>query len=203
MVQPLELHEVSTARPGMLRGGGRRWHRVEQARPHAGASGDPQVAGSGCAGGQVIQGYFTAAPAGFLMCNGALVSRAAYPALWAHANGAGLVAPDATWLASAWTLFGAGDGSTTFRPPDLRAEFIRGADAGRGEDAGRALGTWQAGALQAHAHPLDDSILTEGVPGGGLGGSTSGVSGVPVATGSTGGPEARPRNAALAYCVRF
>lgn len=98
--------------------------------------------------GQVVQGYWPAAPTGFLLCNGVLVSRAAYPALWAHANGASLVASEAVWAASAWTMFGAGDGATTFRLPDLRAESVRGADMGRGVDAGRALGSYQADAMQ-------------------------------------------------------
>lgn len=39
--------------------------------------------------------------------------------------------------------FGVGDGSTTFNLPDLRGEFIRGADRGRGVDSGRAQGSAQ------------------------------------------------------------
>lgn len=69
-----------------------------------------------------------AAPAGFLKCNGALVSRSTYAALFAVLG----------------TRFGAGDGSTTFALPDLRGEFLRGWDDGRGVDAGRALGSAQA-----------------------------------------------------------
>lgn len=39
--------------------------------------------------------------------------------------------------------FGLGDGATTFNLPDLRGEFMRGWDDGRGLDAGRSLGTMQ------------------------------------------------------------
>jgi microcystin-dependent protein len=70
-------------------------------------------------------------PAGYLECNGALISRAAYAQLF-EAIGA---------------TFGEGDGVTTFALPDLRGEFVRGWDNGRGVDPGRAFGTWQEGTL--------------------------------------------------------
>ena len=50
-------------------------------------------------------------PSGYLLCDGSAVSRADYPRLF-RAIG---------------TKFGTGDGSTTFKIPDLRAAFIRGA----------------------------------------------------------------------------
>ena len=51
------------------------------------------------------------APTGYLLCDGSAVSRTDYAALFAVVG----------------TTFGAGDGSTTFALPDLRAKFIRGA----------------------------------------------------------------------------
>lgn len=36
--------------------------------------------------------------------------------------------------------------------PDLRGEFIRGLDSGRGIDAGRALGSWQIDMFKSHTH---------------------------------------------------
>lgn len=72
------------------------------------------------------------APTGYLKANGAAISRTTYAALFAVIG----------------TTFGAGDGSTTFNIPDLRGEFIRGFDDGRGIDSGRAFGTAQLDALQ-------------------------------------------------------
>lgn len=57
-------------------------------------------------------------PEGYLACNGAAVSRTTYAALFAAIG----------------TTFGAGNGTTTFNLPDLRGEFIRGFDGGRGID---------------------------------------------------------------------
>lgn len=73
------------------------------------------------------------APTGFLMCDGSAVSRTTYAALFT----------------SIGTLWGTGDGSTTFNLPDMRGYFMRGADnmgtgaAGRDPDAGSrtALGS--------------------------------------------------------------
>jgi microcystin-dependent protein len=50
------------------------------------------------------------------------------------------------------TSYGVGDGVTTFNLPDLRGEFIRGWDHGRGVDIGRALGASQSDDLKAHNH---------------------------------------------------
>lgn len=83
--------------------------------------------------------YHTAAatPGPFgLKANGAAVSRTVYAALFARLG----------------TRFGAGDGFTTFNLPDLRGEFVRGWDDGRGVDSGRELGSSQGGATQSHTH---------------------------------------------------
>lgn len=72
------------------------------------------------------------APAGWLKANGAAVSRTAYSALFLAIG----------------TTFGAGDGVNTFNLPDLRGEFIRGWDDGRGVDAGRAFGSAQGDAIR-------------------------------------------------------
>ena len=67
-------------------------------------------------------------PTGWLPAGGGVSSRSSYPDLYA----------------SIGDRFGSGDGSTTFGLPDLRGEFIRGWDAGRGIDMLRALGTAQS-----------------------------------------------------------
>ena len=48
--------------------------------------------------------------------------------------------------------YGAGDGLTTFAVPDLRGVFVRGVDAGRGLDSGRALGSLQTDEFRSHTH---------------------------------------------------
>lgn len=153
-------------------------------------------------------GYFarTTAPPGFLKANGAAHSRTVYGRLFAAIG----------------TAFGAGDGSTTFNLPDLRGEFIRGLDDGRGVDSGRALGSYQAQNTEDHKHesPISvssPSIRTTGPDPFGLGTSTTFVdvlnaSGVVVPdsysltntiwpASRTG--ETRPRNVAMLACIKF
>lgn len=86
--------------------------------------------------GMIIAFAGDSAPEGYLKANGATISRTTYAKLF-EAIG---------------TSFGAGDGSTTFRLPDLRGEFIRGWDDGRGIDAGRTFGSSQSGQNEAHSH---------------------------------------------------
>ena len=76
------------------------------------------------------------APPGWLKTNGAAISRTTYAALFAAIG----------------TVFGAGDGSTTFNLPDLRGEFLRSWDDARGIDNSRSFGSWQGGANESHAH---------------------------------------------------
>ncbi|MFI8645949.1 phage tail protein [Pseudomonas iridis] len=85
-----------------------------------------------------VLGYFfrTTAPAGWLKANGAAVSRTAYASLFAEIG----------------TTFGSGDGLTTFNLPDVRGEFVRGLDDGRGVDTGRALHAAQGDDNKAHGH---------------------------------------------------
>lgn len=132
-----------------------------------------------------IVAYFanSTAPAGWLKCNGATVSRTTYAALFAAIG----------------TTYGVGDGLTTFALPDLRGEFLRGLDDGRGVDSGRAIGSAQGQSLQSHSHLYTwDS--------GGSGGEAM-VTGAraPVNRESsyTGGAETRPRNVAMLACIKF
>lgn len=86
---------------------------------------------SGAAPGDIKYTAANSVPVGWLKADGSLVSRAEYAALFAAIG----------------TTYGEGDGVTTFRLPDLRGEFIRGYDDGRGVDKGRGFGTWQKGSL--------------------------------------------------------
>lgn len=133
----------------------------------------------------------TTAPAGWLKCNGAEISRTTYAALFAIVG----------------TTFGAGNGTTTFNLPDMRGEFIRGLDDGRGVDTGRAMGSAQASDIEPHSHDI------RGVVSGGSGNTayslgaviTGAVMGTahPENIQNSTGTETRPRNVALLYCIKY
>lgn len=123
------------------------------------------------------------APTGWLKANGAAVSRTTYSALFSAIG----------------TTFGAGDGSTTFNLPDLRGEFPRGWDDGRGVDSGRAFGSAQAGAIESHVHTSGSYATGYVVAAGGAYGNYM----QPSNTGATGGTETRPRNIALLAIIKF
>ncbi|WP_096884005.1 phage tail protein [Escherichia coli] len=136
-------------------------------------------------------------PTGWLKCNGAAFSAEEYPE-----------------LAKAYP---------TNKLPDLRGEFIRGWDDGRGIDAERALLSIQAGMLEKHRHIV---VANDGydkkdewelatifkktyTQGRGLDATNTGGSLIPSPTlhsrgsiGNTGGNETRPRNIAFNYIVR-
>jgi microcystin-dependent protein len=94
--------------------------------------------------------------------------------------------------------YGTGDGSTTFTLPDLRGDFVRGLDDGRGVDASRSIGSFQADDFKSHTHLANHTFSTAGASGGAVNVQT-GVS----ATGATGGTETRPRNTALLFCIKY
>ncbi|MGY2608419.1 phage tail protein [Escherichia coli] len=136
-------------------------------------------------------------PTGWLKCNGAAFSAEEYPE-----------------LAKAYP---------TNKLPDLRGEFIRGWDDGRGIDAGRVLLSIQTGMLEKHRHIVvaNDGYDTKDewelatifkktyTQGRGLDAANTGGSLIPSPTlhsrgsiGNTGGSETRPRNIAFNYIVR-
>ena len=136
--------------------------------------------------GMVAYFPMSSAPTGWLKANGAAVSRTTYAKLFAR-----LGSPNT------------GDGSTTFNLPDMRGEFVRGWDDGRGVDAGRGIGTAQTDDLKSHTHALG---YQSGTPGGGAFGVPT-VYATPNKTDgvvfSTGGTETRPRNIALLACIKY
>lgn len=87
---------------------------------------------------------FSAAPlaedANRLLCNGAIKSRAEFPALFAAIG----------------TTYGAGDGSTTFQIPDLRDKFPVGAGNtyGLGDTGGVTDVTLTSDQIPAHVHAI-------------------------------------------------
>ncbi|HBA7636222.1 phage tail protein [Escherichia coli] len=140
-------------------------------------------------------------PTGWLKCNGAAFSAEEYPE-----------------LAKAYP---------TNKLPDLRGEFIRGWDDGRGVDNGRGLLTLQDGAIVSHNHywgiwtsrtndqtlesftgttilkqitPLSPAIDFDNYPIPNLAITEGGV--VAATTKPAGANETRPRNVAFNYIVR-
>ncbi|HAV7718743.1 TPA: phage tail protein [Escherichia coli] len=135
-------------------------------------------------------------PTGWLKCNGAAFDKVKYPGLAA--------------------VFPSG------YLPDLRGEFIRGWDDGRGVDSGRVLLSTQAGMLGKHRHTIvanegydateewDIGVITKStyVQGRGIDAAAPGtlIASPTLHTkgrvGNTGGTETRPRNIAFNYIVR-
>ncbi|WP_126285009.1 phage tail protein [Burkholderia stagnalis] len=103
--------------------------------------------------GQIVFEPRTTVRAGFLKANGALVNRADYPGLWAYAQASGALVSDDDWRKERWGCFSSGDGTTTFRLPELRGEFIRCWADGRDDiDAQRAIGSFQNHQNKSHGH---------------------------------------------------
>lgn len=111
-----------------------------------------QLALLGAGVGQITYYPATTPPTGYLKANGALLSRAAYPVLWAYAQASGNMAvSDGAWQSG---QFSPGNGTTTFRIPDLRGYHLRAYDDGRGIDSGRVLGSVQSDLLGSHTHGI-------------------------------------------------
>lgn len=166
-----------------------------------GANWPINISGSAGPTGSVIMFAANTPPAGYLAANGAAVSRSTYAALFAIIG----------------TTFGSGDGSLTFNLPDLRGNFMRAWDNGRGIDSGRAFGSSQAASNgpisltdPGHVHTYQVGTAVSNTYGGGslpgtnaniqtpnTGGAVTGI------TVNGSGPEARPINIALLACIKY
>jgi len=126
------------------------------------------------------------APTGYLVANGATVSKSTYYNLWLALGGE----------ASPY-----GQTLQTFNLPDLRGEFIRGLDSGRGIDANRTLGSNQSSQNLAHSHSY--TLRNGGYNPWWQYANSAQVSDYQTnQTGSSGGSEARPRNVALLPIIK-
>jgi hypothetical protein len=134
--------------------------------------------------GSVFMMATTTVPSGYLECDGAAVSRTTYSDLF-------------TAISDTW---GAGDGSTTFNLPDLRGEFVRGWDNGKGTDSGRVFGSSQTDELKEHTHAGLESSNIRGSDNGGVLANPSFTGTPPILT--FGGDETRPRNIAMMYIIK-
>ena len=109
-----------------------------------------QTGGLGVPVGGLILTLGNAAVLGTVKANGAILQRAQHPLLWAFAQASGRLVADPDWQNTAmhlWTSFSGGDGTSTFRVPELRGEFLRFWDDGRGVDVNRVLANQQGDAV--------------------------------------------------------
>jgi hypothetical protein len=147
--------------------------------------------------GEIITWATDTPPDGYFECDGAEVDRALYPELFSAIG----------------TTFGVGDGATTFNLPDLRGEFIRGWDNGRGFDVGRVFGSSQIDEFKSHNHGLNIGAqfiafarndINPSLPNDGTG-YQHGNNGndIIINIASNGGDETRPKNIALMYCIKY
>lgn len=129
-------------------------------------------------------------PAGFLEVDGSVQSIAALPDLAAYLG----------------TTFNKGDeGAGNFRLPESRGEFLRGWDHGRGVDAGRVLGSYQADEFKSHIHTTNNVGATGTDPDKWLYGDPGAgnpEAGASVRTNASGGSETRPRNLVVMWCIK-
>jgi hypothetical protein len=84
---------------------------------------------SGAPVGAILYYPSATIPVGWMICDGASLSTTTYSLLFSKIG---------------YTFGGSGN---TFRLPDLRGEFIRSWDGGRGVDSGRGVGTFQKGTI--------------------------------------------------------
>lgn len=98
-------------------------------------------------------------PGGYGLPHGVLFVRADWPWVWDHAQASGMLVDDASraGFEGCWTR---GDGATTTRSPDIRGDFLRVLDEGRGTDELRVAGSWQKGS--GHTIDGDPSPVTVG-----------------------------------------
>ena len=121
------------------------------------------------------------------------------------------------------SLYGLGDGSTTFNIPDLRGEFLRGWDDARAVDTGRTIGSGQLDQMQSITGLLTNvghissanvivgsgAFTTASSAGGNSGIANGGNFGANVtfnnanSSGARVGTETRARNVALLACIKF
>jgi len=142
--------------------------------------------------GAVMSFARNTAPAGWLICDGASLSRTVSNNAYQPLH-----------TAIGYAFGGSGD---NFNLPDLRGEFIRGWAGARGVDTGRVFGSNQADDFRSHRH---GSYINQSSPSNGpmaLGPAQNDNAARYAANQFTlfdGGTETRPRNVALLYCIKW
>lgn len=159
------------------------------------------VADNGVPPGTVLPFAASAAPIGYLSCNGDAVSRTTYAALFAVIG--------ETW--------GAGDSSTTFNVPNLAGVFLRGTGTGTintRDKVGPSVGSYQEDQMQGHFHTYtsrQNAANNAGSVARGDGtnspNTTDTAMGAPNTDGTNGTPrtgtETYPYNAGVLYIIKY
>lgn len=164
--------------------------------------------------------------AGYIKSGVQNLSRTTYAALRAWALHNGLMVAPGVWIAGAIQCADNADGAT-FRIYDVRSEFFRALDDGRGVDTGRVFGSPQASANLSHFHVPEYAFLRREANPGGVNSPSSAYSKTyfeptgedgqlkRAANGSwgsgsvglvdlpSGDTEARPRNSALLAAIKY
>ena len=183
------------------------------------------------------QGFFmTTAPTGWVKGNGGTIGSAAsnattranadtlnlYTLFWDNFSNAILPIQDSTGASTTRGASAVADFNANKRLPvfDLRDEYDRGADDGRGIDATLTVGKVQADLIKNHVHPITDpGHVHPGVPQavadndrGGLsstfsidatGNTGSATTGITIQNNTDGGTETRPRTVATLHCIKL
>lgn len=150
--------------------------------------------------GSILAYGGTSAPSGWLLCNGAAVSRTTY----------------ATLFAVLGISHGQGNGTTTFNVPDYRGRFLRGVNSstgvdpdaasrtamGTGGNTGDNVGSIQADQYASHTHtaPFNGGATgtTVFAPATSRGATAPGPT-----TDASGGNETRPKNAYVHFIIKY
>jgi len=155
--------------------------------------------------GAIVQYAGSSAPTGYLLCNGAAVSRTTYASLYTVIG----------------TTYGTGDGSTTFNLPNLKDKFVLGKGstyATLAATGGAATHTLTTSEMPTHLHY--NGLADNEVVGFIYGGTTTGVPGSATSsittedtsrtyqgiTSSVGGSSAHnnmPPYIVLNYCIKY
>lgn len=101
--------------------------------------------------GTILDYTGSSAPDGYIIANGAELSRTTFAKLFQWVVSNNLLVDQSSIPSTAHGFYGSGDGSTTFTIPDLRGVFKRSADLSSNR-GGTTRGTYQADGLPALAH---------------------------------------------------
>ena len=157
--------------------------------------------------GAVMSFAVSAAPVGWLACDGTAVSRNQYSSLFAAVG----------------TIYGVGNNSTTFNVPNLQGQFVRGLTTNQSTasrdplSVSRVLGNVQEDEYKSHTHNVNNQTA-EGPAWLALSrndinptAANDGTAFAPGGSGNdrifyivnSGGAETRPVNIALLYCIKY